>query len=67
MVIVNCRYFAHAVHAAILSFGRHAGFWFFNITSRGSYVPGFQLASIILLPGVVAYWFVVGELKTHTS
>jgi MFS transporter, ACS family, D-galactonate transporter len=39
----------------------------FLITSRGSYVPGFQLASIILLAGVLAYWFVVGELKTHSS
>ncbi len=39
----------------------------FLITSRGSYVPGFQLASIILLAGVLAYWFVVGELKTHNS
>lgn len=39
----------------------------FLITSRGSYVPGFQLASIILLAGVLAYWFVVGDLKTHSS
>jgi MFS family permease len=39
----------------------------FLITSRGSYVPGFQLASIILLAGVLAYWFVVDELKTHGS
>jgi ACS family D-galactonate transporter-like MFS transporter len=39
----------------------------FLITSRGSYVAGFQLASIILLAGVLAYWLVVGELKTHTS
>jgi MFS transporter, ACS family, D-galactonate transporter len=39
----------------------------FLITSRGSYLPGFQLASIILLAGVLAYWFVVGELKTHSS
>ncbi len=39
----------------------------FLITSRGSYVPGFQLASIILFAGVLAYWFVVGELKTHNS
>ena len=39
----------------------------FLITSRGSYVPGFQLASIILLAGALAYWFVVGELKTHSS
>jgi ACS family D-galactonate transporter-like MFS transporter len=35
----------------------------FLITSRGSYVPGFELASIILLAGVLAYWLVVGDLK----
>lgn len=39
----------------------------FLITSYGSYVPGFQLASIILLAGVLAYWFVVGDLKPHGS
>ncbi len=37
------------------------------ITSYGSYVPGFQLAPIILLAGVLAYWFVVGDLKPHGS
>ena len=37
------------------------------ITSRGSYVPGFQLASIILLVGILAYWFVVGDLKPRHS
>jgi len=37
------------------------------ITSYGSYVPGFQLASVILLVGVVAYWVVVGNLKTRDS
>jgi ACS family D-galactonate transporter-like MFS transporter len=37
------------------------------ITSYGSYVPGFQLASIILLAGVLAYWFVIGDLKPHGS
>jgi ACS family D-galactonate transporter-like MFS transporter len=36
----------------------------FLITSRGSYVPGFELAAIILFAGVLAYWFVVGELKS---
>ncbi|HVI79030.1 MAG TPA: MFS transporter, partial [Candidatus Acidoferrum sp.] len=35
----------------------------FLIASRGSYVPGFQLASLVLFAGVLAYWFVVGELK----
>jgi len=35
----------------------------FLITSFGSYVPGFELASIVLFAGVLAYWFVVGDLK----
>ncbi len=39
----------------------------FLITSHGSYVPGFQLASIILLAGLLAYWFVVGDLKPRGS
>jgi MFS transporter, ACS family, D-galactonate transporter len=39
----------------------------FLITSFGSYVPGFELASFILLAGVLAYWFVVGELKSRNS
>lgn len=32
------------------------------IKRTGSYVPGFELGSIILLLGLLAYWFVVGEL-----
>jgi nitrate/nitrite transporter NarK len=39
----------------------------FSITWYGSYVPGFQLASIILMVGVFAYWFIVGSLKSHGS
>ena len=39
----------------------------FLITARGSYVPGFQLASIILLAGTLAYWFVVGDLSPSDS
>ena len=39
----------------------------FLITSYGSYVPGFQLASIILFSGVLAYWFVVGDLNPPSS
>lgn len=39
----------------------------FLITKYGSYIPGFQLASIILFVGVLAYWFVIGELKPHAS
>jgi MFS transporter, ACS family, D-galactonate transporter len=35
----------------------------FLIASFRSYVPGFELASIVLFAGVFAYWFVVGELK----
>src|SRR5438477_604398 len=33
------------------------------IRRSGSYVPGFELASIVLLVGLLAYWFVVGELS----
>jgi len=39
----------------------------FSIARYGSYVPGFELASIILLAGVFAYWFIVGTLKSHGS
>ena len=39
----------------------------FSITAFRSYVPGFELASIVLFAGVFAYWFVVGELKPHDS
>ena len=39
----------------------------FLITSYGSYVPGFELASIVLLVGLLAYWFVVGDLKPRVS
>jgi len=39
----------------------------FLIKSYGSYIPGFQLAPIILLAGVLAYWFVVGDLKPQRS
>ena len=39
----------------------------FLITSYGSYVPGFQIAPIILIAGVFAYWFIVGDLKQHSS
>lgn len=37
------------------------------IRRSGSYVPGFEVGSIILLVGLLAYWFVVGELKPRTS
>jgi nitrate/nitrite transporter NarK len=39
----------------------------FLITSHGSYVLGFLLASIILLAGLAAYWFVIGDLKPRDS
>jgi MFS transporter, ACS family, D-galactonate transporter len=39
----------------------------FLITSHQSYVPGFSLAAIVLFAGVLAYWFVVGELKPRQS
>ncbi|MBZ5563205.1 MAG: MFS transporter [Acidobacteriia bacterium] len=29
----------------------------------GSYLPGFALAVVVLLAGLLAFWFVVGELK----
>jgi MFS family permease len=38
----------------------------FLIRWHGSYVPGFELAAIVLLPGILAYWFVVGDLKPPT-
>ncbi len=34
----------------------------FLIQRTGSYVPGFGLGSIVLLTGLLAYWFIVGEL-----
>jgi ACS family D-galactonate transporter-like MFS transporter len=37
------------------------------IRRSGSYVPGFELGAIILLLGLLAYWFVVGELKHKSS
>jgi MFS family permease len=39
----------------------------FLITSFGSYAPGFELASIVLLLGMLAYWLVVGDLKPQHS
>ncbi|MGA9797813.1 MAG: MFS transporter [Terriglobales bacterium] len=37
------------------------------IKRSGSYVPGFELGVGILLVGLLAYWFVVGELKPNTQ
>jgi MFS family permease len=33
------------------------------IKRTGSYVPGFELGSLILLSGILAYWCIVGELN----
>jgi len=35
----------------------------FLISRTGSYSPGFALAAIILVAGLAAYWFIVGELR----
>ncbi len=33
------------------------------IQRTGSYSPGFALAAVVLVSGILAYWFVVGELR----
>lgn len=33
------------------------------ISRTGSYVPGFAVGAVILVCGLIPYWFVVGELK----
>lgn len=35
----------------------------FLIQKTGSYLPGFVLAPLVLVAGLLAYWLVVGELK----
>jgi nitrate/nitrite transporter NarK len=35
----------------------------FLISRTGSYSPGFALAAIILVAGLLAYWLIVGELR----
>jgi MFS transporter, ACS family, D-galactonate transporter len=35
----------------------------FLLRRSGSYIPGFELAPIILLLGLIAYWLIVGELR----
>ena len=39
----------------------------FLIERTGSYVPGFGLGSIVLLVGLLAYWFIVGELRPRSA
>ena len=34
------------------------------ISRTGSYAPGFMLATIVLLGGIVCYWFIVGRLDS---
>src|SRR5713226_6923446 len=38
----------------------------FLISWTGSYFPGFALAAITLIAGLLAYWFIVGELRPRT-
>jgi nitrate/nitrite transporter NarK len=33
------------------------------ISRTGSYFPGFALAPVVLVAGLLSYWFIVGELK----
>ena len=35
----------------------------FLISRTGSYLPGFVLGPVILVAGLMAYWFIVGELR----
>jgi MFS transporter, ACS family, D-galactonate transporter len=35
----------------------------FLIARTGTYLPGFAVAAIVLAAGILAYWFIVGELK----
>jgi nitrate/nitrite transporter NarK len=37
----------------------------FLIARTGSYLPGFVLAALVLLTGLLAYWFVVGKLDAR--
>jgi dipeptide/tripeptide permease len=36
----------------------------FLIARTGSYAPGFALAAITLVAGLLCYWFIVGDLKS---
>lgn len=35
--------------------------------SGGSYVPGFELGAVVLLAGLIPYWFMVGKLKPEAA
>ena len=39
----------------------------FLIARSGSYLPGFALAAIVLSAGLLAYWYIVGELRPHSD
>ena len=39
----------------------------FLISWTGSYFPGFALAAVTLVTGLLAYWFIVGDLKHRPS
>ena len=37
------------------------------IKKTGSYAPAFTLAAVVLVTGLIFYWFVVGELRTDSE
>lgn len=37
------------------------------ISRTGSYVPGFALAPVVLVAGLLSYWLIVGEIKPPAS
>ena len=37
------------------------------IKRNDSYVPGFELGAVILLAGLLAYWFIVGRLEPQSA
>jgi len=39
----------------------------FLITRTGSYAPGFALAAVTLVAGLLCYWFIVGELRPRSE
>jgi MFS family permease len=39
----------------------------FLISRTGSYAPGFALAAVTLVAGLLCYWFIVGDLRSPTE
>jgi MFS family permease len=39
----------------------------FLISRTGSYAPGFALAAVTLVAGLLCYWFIVGDLRSGTA